>query len=99
MDDGGAACVRAIMHWHYRTICRGKTSILRNLNDRLGPEMHNYISFYGLRAFGRLSDGGPVVSIQVCSFLCFSTFSLDFYPSIFQIFFSNFLCMQVFDTI
>ncbi|KAL3508128.1 hypothetical protein ACH5RR_033510 [Cinchona calisaya] len=65
VDDGGAASVRAIMHWQYRTICRGQNSILQNLYDLIGPRVHDYISFYGLRAHGRLFDGGPVASSQV----------------------------------
>ncbi|KAJ8766839.1 hypothetical protein K2173_009098 [Erythroxylum novogranatense] len=65
LDDGGAASVRAIMHWQYRTICRGKNSILHNLYDLLGPRTQDYISFYGLRAYGQLFDGGPVATSQV----------------------------------
>ncbi|CAK9145612.1 unnamed protein product [Ilex paraguariensis] len=65
LDDGGAASVRAILHWQYRTICRGQNSILHNLNNLIGPRMHDYISFYGLRAYDRLYDGGPVASSQV----------------------------------
>ncbi|XP_016433521.2 phospholipase D zeta 1 isoform X1 [Nicotiana tabacum] len=65
LDDSGAASVRAIMHWQYRTICRGSNSILHNLNDLMGSRMHDYISFYGLRAYGRLFDGGPIASSQV----------------------------------
>lgn len=65
MDDSGAASVRAIMHWQYRTICRGNHSILHNLYDLVGPKTHDYISFYGLRAYGSLFDGGPVATSQV----------------------------------
>uniref|UniRef100_A0A7N1A2T8 Phospholipase n=1 Tax=Kalanchoe fedtschenkoi TaxID=63787 RepID=A0A7N1A2T8_KALFE len=65
LDDGGAASVRAIMHWQYRTISRGQNSILHNLHDLLGPKTHDYISFYGLRAYGKLFDGGPVACSQV----------------------------------
>ncbi|XP_010921600.1 phospholipase D zeta 1 isoform X1 [Elaeis guineensis] len=65
IDDAGAASVRAIMHWQYRTICRGPNSILQNLYDIMGPKAHDYISFYGLRAYGRLYDGGPLVTNQV----------------------------------
>ncbi|CAK7333296.1 unnamed protein product [Dovyalis caffra] len=65
VDDGGAASVRAIMHWQYRTICRGQNSILHNLYDLLGPKAHDYISFYGLRAYGQLFNGGPVATSQV----------------------------------
>lgn len=64
--------MRAIMHWQYRTICRGQNSILHNLCDLLGPKTHDYISFYGLRSYGRLVDGGPVASSQV--FLHWSTY-------------------------
>jgi len=65
IDDGGAASVRAIMHWQYRTICRGPNSIFKNLYDVVGSKAHDYISFYGLRAHGRLGDGGPLVTNQI----------------------------------
>ncbi|XVF66177.1 hypothetical protein PTKIN_Ptkin10aG0014400 [Pterospermum kingtungense] len=65
VDDAGAASVRAIMHWQYRTICRGQNSILYNLCELLGPKTHDYISFYGLRAYGRLFDGGPLATSPV----------------------------------
>ncbi|KAK9136795.1 hypothetical protein Sjap_007389 [Stephania japonica] len=65
LDDGGAASVRAIMHWQYRTICRGQYSILHNLFQMAGPRAHDYISFYGLRTYGRLSEGGPIATSQV----------------------------------
>lgn len=65
IDDSGAASVRAIMHWQYRTICRGQNSILHNLYDLLGPKVQDYISFYGLRAYGKLFDGGPLATSQV----------------------------------
>ncbi|KAL4202139.1 hypothetical protein AMTRI_Chr02g262200 [Amborella trichopoda] len=65
LDDGGAASVRAIMHWQYRTICRGPHSLLQNLYDVLGPKTHDYISFYGLRTYGKLSEGGLVATNQI----------------------------------
>ncbi|PON89548.1 Phospholipase D1/D [Trema orientale] len=65
LDDGGAATVRALMHWQYRTISWEKTSILHNLNVLLGPKTNDYISFYGLRSHGRLFDGGPMATSQV----------------------------------
>ncbi|XP_023734073.1 phospholipase D zeta 1 [Lactuca sativa] len=65
LDDVGAASVRAIMHWQYRTISRGNSSILHNLSDVLGPRVHDYISFYGLRAHGRLSHDGIIASSPV----------------------------------
>ncbi|KAK4795592.1 hypothetical protein SAY86_027918 [Trapa natans] len=65
LDDAGAATVRAVIHWQYRTISREKTSILHYLKILLGDKVHDYISFYGLRSHGRLSEGGPVASSQV----------------------------------
>ncbi|KAG8363867.1 hypothetical protein BUALT_Bualt19G0067200 [Buddleja alternifolia] len=65
VDDSGAATVRAIMHWQYRTICRGESSILQKLCSKLGPITHDFISFFGLRTYGRLFDGGPAVTSQV----------------------------------
>ncbi|KAK9004681.1 hypothetical protein V6N11_042141 [Hibiscus sabdariffa] len=65
LDDAGAASVRAIMHWQYRTICRGQNSILHKLYEVLGPKTHDYISFYGLRSYGKLSDHGPVATSPV----------------------------------
>lgn len=57
------------MHWQYRTISREKTSILHNLNALLGSKSQDYISFYGLRSYGRLFDGGPVATSQVYTIL------------------------------
>ncbi|GMY27807.1 phospholipase d zeta 1 [Fagus crenata] len=54
-----------LLGFQYRTICRGHNSILHNLNDLLGPKTHDYISFYGLKAYGKLFDDGPVASSQV----------------------------------
>ncbi|CAN6726526.1 unnamed protein product [Malus baccata var. baccata] len=65
LDDAGAASVRAVMHWQYRTICRGHNSILHNLNEILGAKMHDYISFYGLRSYGKLFEGGPLACSQI----------------------------------
>ncbi|KAJ7973311.1 Phospholipase [Quillaja saponaria] len=65
LDDGGAATVRAITHWQYRTISRDKNSILHNLNVLFGPKTCDYISFYGLRSHGRLFDGGPLATNQI----------------------------------
>ncbi|XP_061363302.1 phospholipase D zeta 1-like isoform X2 [Gastrolobium bilobum] len=65
LDDGGAATVRALTHWQYRTISREKHSILQNLEAILGHKTHDYISFYGLRSHGRLHDEGPMATSQV----------------------------------
>ncbi|MFS8025039.1 putative phospholipase D [Helianthus anomalus] len=56
--------MRAIMHWQYRTISTGHNSILHNLNALLGPKIEDYISFYGLRAYGRLGDDGPIAYVH-----------------------------------
>jgi phospholipase D1/2 len=53
------------MHWQYRTICRGKHSLLQQLSNAIGSDTENYVSFYGLRNYGKLSDGGPLVTNQV----------------------------------
>lgn len=65
VDDGGAASVRAIMHWQYRTICRGKNSLLQRLSLELGTEAENYVSFYGLRSHGRLHESGSLATSQI----------------------------------
>ncbi|KAM5561105.1 phospholipase D zeta 1-like [Rosa sericea] len=65
VDDYGAATVRAIMHWQYRTISWEKYSILHKLEVLLGPKTHDYISFYGLRTYGKLFEGGPLSTSQV----------------------------------
>lgn len=53
------------MHWQYRTMYRGHNSILNNLYKTVGPKANDYISFYGLRAYDKLSEDGPVATSQV----------------------------------
>ncbi|KEH43092.1 phospholipase D p2-like protein [Medicago truncatula] len=65
LDDGGAATVRALTHWQYRTISRERHSILHNLDAIIGRKTHDYISFYGLRSHGRLHPDGPMATSQV----------------------------------
>lgn len=65
VDDGGAASVRAIMHWQYRTICRGKNSLLERLSSELGEQAEDYITFYGLRSHGKLHESGPLATSQI----------------------------------
>lgn len=65
VDDGGAASVRAIMHWQYRTICRGKNSLLERLSTELGAQAEDYITFYGLRSHGKLHESGPLATSQI----------------------------------
>lgn len=64
VDDSGAASVRFIMHWQFRTICRGRSSLLQRLQDSLGPQARDYVSFHGLRNYGRL-ENGPLATSQV----------------------------------
>ncbi|KAI3848099.1 hypothetical protein MKX03_035768 [Papaver bracteatum] len=64
VDDTGEPSVRAVMHWKYRTISRELNSSLHNLYDMIGPRANDYISFHGLRAYGRLSDGGSLATNQ-----------------------------------
>lgn len=72
LDDFGAATVRALVDWQYRTISREKSSILHHLKTKLGPKTWDYISFYGLRSYGRLSDSGPIATSQVFLYYMFS---------------------------
>ncbi|KAH0838915.1 hypothetical protein HID58_092349 [Brassica napus] len=65
IDEFGAATVRALMHWQYRSISRDRTSILYNLKALLGPKTQDYISFYGLRSYGRLFEDGPIATSQI----------------------------------
>ncbi|XP_024392691.1 phospholipase D zeta 1 [Physcomitrium patens] len=64
VDDAGAASVRFIMHWQFRTICRGRHSLLHRLQASLGPQANDYVSFYGLRNHGRL-ENGPLATSQI----------------------------------
>ncbi|RLN10907.1 hypothetical protein BBJ28_00015764 [Nothophytophthora sp. Chile5] len=49
-DDKDASSLRGVMHWQYRTICRGEHSIYQRLFDELGgDDPFKYIAFYGLR--------------------------------------------------
>ncbi|XP_026841191.1 phospholipase D2 isoform X1 [Drosophila persimilis] len=50
-DVGGSTgiAVRAITHWNYASISRGRTAILTRLQEAGVSEPHNYISFHSLR--------------------------------------------------
>ncbi|XP_024516571.1 phospholipase D zeta 1 [Selaginella moellendorffii] len=65
VDDTGAASVRAIIHWQYRTICRGNSSLLKRLRDTMGDAVGDFVSFYGLRQHGKLKENGPLVTNQI----------------------------------
>ncbi|KAI9907216.1 hypothetical protein PsorP6_003910 [Peronosclerospora sorghi] len=49
-DDKDASSLRGVMHWQYRTICRGEHSIYQRLYQELEEDdPFKYIAFYGLR--------------------------------------------------
>jgi len=56
LDHSEASSVRLIMECQFRTICRGEHSIFARLR-REGIDPDEYITFFGLRAWGKLSNG------------------------------------------
>ncbi|GAA5854566.1 hypothetical protein JCM8547_004887 [Rhodosporidiobolus lusitaniae] len=56
LDHSEAGSVRLIMECQYASICRGDHSIFARLR-REGIDPDEYISFFGLRAWGKLSSG------------------------------------------
>ncbi|XP_067325735.1 phospholipase D2 [Anolis sagrei] len=52
--QGGGNSIQAILHFTYRTICRGEASIVSRLSSVMGEEWKNYLSFCGLRTHGEL---------------------------------------------
>uniref|UniRef100_M4BXL5 Phospholipase n=1 Tax=Hyaloperonospora arabidopsidis (strain Emoy2) TaxID=559515 RepID=M4BXL5_HYAAE len=49
-DDKDASSLRGVMHWQYRSICRGENSIYQRLyQDLEDDDPFKYIAFYGLR--------------------------------------------------
>ncbi|XP_077171610.1 phospholipase D2 isoform X2 [Paroedura picta] len=51
---GGGNSIQAILHFTYRTLCRGDASIVSRLKAVMGEDWKNYISFCGLRTHGQL---------------------------------------------
>uniref|UniRef100_A0A8C5KRK9 Phospholipase n=1 Tax=Jaculus jaculus TaxID=51337 RepID=A0A8C5KRK9_JACJA len=62
ISTGGGNALRAIMHFNYRTMCRGENSILGQLKSELGNQWINYISFCGLRTHAEL-EGNLVTEL------------------------------------
>ncbi|XP_058151278.1 phospholipase D1 isoform X2 [Dasypus novemcinctus] len=62
ISTGGGNALQAIMHFNYRTMCRGENSILGQLKAELGNQWINYISFCGLRTHAEL-DGSLVTEL------------------------------------
>ncbi|EQC36937.1 hypothetical protein, variant [Saprolegnia diclina VS20] len=57
-EDKQAYSLRGVMHWQYRSICRGEGSIYRRLKKEI-DDPFEYIAFYGLRTHA-IQDGTPV---------------------------------------
>jgi len=56
IDHSEASSVRLIMECQFRTICRGEHSIFARLRAE-GIDPDEYITFFGLRGWGKLSSG------------------------------------------
>ncbi|XP_040104733.1 phospholipase D1 isoform X2 [Oryx dammah] len=62
ISTGGGNALQAIMHFNYRTMCRGENSILGQLKAEIGNQWINYISFCGLRTHAEL-EGNLVTEL------------------------------------
>ncbi|XP_074839079.1 phospholipase D2 isoform X2 [Carettochelys insculpta] len=60
--EGGGNSIQAILHFTYRTLCRGDSSILSRLKADIGDDWKNYISVCGLRTHGELC-GAPITEL------------------------------------
>jgi phospholipase D1/2 len=59
LDQAEATAVRMIMEAQYWSICRGDTSIFARLRAE-GIDPDEYITFFSLRAWGRMKSGNLV---------------------------------------
>ncbi|XP_004716185.1 phospholipase D2 isoform X1 [Echinops telfairi] len=59
ISTGGGNSIQAILHFTYRTLCRGEYSILHRLKAAMGTAWRDYMSICGLRTHGELA-GHPV---------------------------------------
>uniref|UniRef100_A0A4W5LQI5 Phospholipase n=1 Tax=Hucho hucho TaxID=62062 RepID=A0A4W5LQI5_9TELE len=55
ISEGGGKAIRAILHFTYRTMCRGEYSILMRLRE-LEDQWSEYITLCGLRTHSQLSQ-------------------------------------------
>ncbi|XP_017721359.1 PREDICTED: phospholipase D2 [Rhinopithecus bieti] len=62
ISTGGGNSIQAILHFTYRTLCRGEYSILHRLKAAMGTAWRDYISICGLRTHGELG-GHPVTEL------------------------------------
>ncbi|XP_068187570.1 phospholipase D2 [Antennarius striatus] len=63
---GGGNAIQAILHFTYRTLCRGEHSILHRLKD-IEDRWNDYITFCGLRTHSQLSQSHVTELIYVHS--------------------------------
>ncbi|XP_048380134.1 phospholipase D2 [Stegostoma tigrinum] len=56
VSTGGGNSIQTILHFTFRSICRGEYSIVERLKKHMGDEWVNYISFSGLRTHGELNN-------------------------------------------
>ncbi|KAG8517119.1 Phospholipase D2 [Galemys pyrenaicus] len=56
ISTGGGNAIQAILHFTYRTLCRGEYSILHRLKAAMGTAWRDYISICGLRTHGELES-------------------------------------------
>uniref|UniRef100_H3D2I7 Phospholipase n=1 Tax=Tetraodon nigroviridis TaxID=99883 RepID=H3D2I7_TETNG len=55
ISEGGGNAIKAILHFTYRTLCRGEHSILSRLKEAVEDKWTEYITVCGLRTHARLS--------------------------------------------
>ncbi|XP_043539599.1 phospholipase D1-like [Chiloscyllium plagiosum] len=56
VSTGGGNSIQTILHFTFRSMCRGEYSIVERLKRQMGDEWVNYISFSGLRTHGELNN-------------------------------------------
>ncbi|XP_051782590.1 phospholipase D1 [Erpetoichthys calabaricus] len=62
ISTGGGQAIKAVMHFNYRSMCRGENSIIERLKSVMADFWINYISFCGLRTHAEL-DGKLVTEL------------------------------------
>ncbi|XP_069776233.1 phospholipase D1-like isoform X2 [Narcine bancroftii] len=55
LSTGGGNAIQTILHFTFRSMCRGEYSIVERLKKKMGDEWVNYITFSGLRTQAELS--------------------------------------------
>ncbi|XP_064418319.1 phospholipase D1 [Latimeria chalumnae] len=56
MSTGGGNAIQAVMHFNYRTVCRGENSIISQLKVEMGDNWINYFSICGLRTHAEMEE-------------------------------------------